>query len=252
MPTDINTDRHNASDVTDDNATAPRLDSPTDLRPPLPEGNPTPVADDQGDIEATIGPGARDEVANPTGGLDRATPEDDNSLSRRRGRRFRVAGLRPVRAATLFGVLSLIALAGLCGWLGWQVHRQHADDHQRAAYLQAARQGALNLTTIDWQHADADVQRILDSSAGTFHDDFSTRANDFIGVVKETQSHTEGSITESGVESENGTSANVLVAVNVKTTQAGQAQQSNRGWRMRISVERVGDAVKISNVEFVP
>jgi Mce-associated membrane protein len=250
VPTDVNTDRHNATNVTEDNAKAARLE-PTDLHPHLSEGDPTPVTDAHGGDQAVGRHEAQDDGADATAALDPA-PTDGDSLSRRRGRRFLAAGLRPVGAAALFGSLSLIAIAGLCGWLGWQVHRQQAADHQRAVYLQAGRQGALNLTTIDWQHADADVQRILDSSAGTFRDDFSTRAMDFIGVVKETHSHTEGSVTEAGLESETATGAHVLVAVNVKTTQAGQTQQSNRGWRMRISVERVGDTVKVSNVEFVP
>ena len=50
-------------------------------------------------------------------------------------------------------------------------------------FVQVARQGALNLTTIDCQSADADVQRILDSATGTFYDDFSKRSQPFIDVV---------------------------------------------------------------------
>jgi Mce-associated membrane protein len=44
----------------------------------------------------------------------------------------------------------------------------------------------------------------------------------------------------------------VLVAVNVQTTTSGAPQQTPRAWRMRISVQKVGDDVKVSNVEFVP
>ena len=46
---------------------------------------------------------------------------------------------------------------------------------QRSHFLQVARQGALNLTTIDWQKAEGDVQRILDGATGQFHDDFAKR-----------------------------------------------------------------------------
>jgi Mce-associated membrane protein len=158
----------------------------------------------------------------------------------------------PHRAALTFGLIALTAIAGLSGWLGYQLHREQKADQQYAVYLQTGRQGALNLTTIDWQHADSDVQRILDSATGTFHDDFAARTNDFIDVVKQTQSHTEGSIVETGVESETPTGAKILVAVNVKSTQAGQPEERSRGWRMRILVERVDDTAKIANVEFVP
>jgi len=38
----------------------------------------------------------------------------------------------------------------------------------------------------------------------------------------------------------------------VKTTLAGAPQQDPRAWRMRIDVQRVGEQVKVANVEFVP
>ena len=118
--------------------------------------------------------------------------------------------------------------------------------------MQVARQGALNLTTIDWQRADADVQRILDSATGEFYDDFAKRSAPFIKVVKEAKSTSTGSITEAGLESEAGDSAQVLVAVAVKTSNVGAPDQQPREWRMRIAVQKVGDVMKVSNVEFVP
>jgi Mce-associated membrane protein len=38
----------------------------------------------------------------------------------------------------------------------------------------------------------------------------------------------------------------------VKTSNAGAAQQEPRAWRMRITVQKVGDDAKVSQVEFVP
>jgi Mce-associated membrane protein len=119
-------------------------------------------------------------------------------------------------------------------------------------FLQVGRQGAINLTTIDWQHADSDVQRILKSATGTFFDDFSKRSQPFIDVVKQAQSTSVGTVTEAGVESVTGDSAQILVAVSVKTTNIGAPEQKPRAWRMRINVQRVGDEAKISNVGFVP
>ena len=129
---------------------------------------------------------------------------------------------------------------------------RYKADEQRKLFLQVGRQGALNLTTIDWQHADADVQRVLDSSTGTFYDDFQSRAAPFVEVVKQAQSKSVGTISEAGLESESDNAAKVLVAVTVNTTNAGAPEQQPRSWRMRISVEKVGDDAKVSNVEFVP
>jgi Mce-associated membrane protein len=159
-----------------------------------------------------------------------------------------------LRLATLVGLVLVVALAGLTGWLGFRTYQSHKADEQRKLFLEVGRQGALNLTTIDFQEADKDVQRILDSATGTFYDDFQKRSQPFVEVVKQAQSKSVGSIAEAGLEqnsiTDNG--AQVLVAVTVKTSNAGAPDQQPRAWRMRISVQKVGDEAKVSNVEFVP
>jgi Mce-associated membrane protein len=157
-----------------------------------------------------------------------------------------------VKLATIVGLVAVVVLAGLTGWLGFRAYKSHQADEQRKLFLEVGRQGALNLTTIDWQQADADVQRILDSATGTFYDDFQKRAQPFVEVVKQAQSKSVGTIAEAGLESESNDGAQVLVAVTVKTSNAGAPDQQPRAWRMRISVQKVGDEAKVSNVEFVP
>ena len=156
------------------------------------------------------------------------------------------------RLALAYGLAIVAALAGVVGWLGYRTYESHQADEQRKLFLQVGRQGALNLTTIDYMEADADVQRILDSATGTFHDDFQKRSQPFIEVVKQAQSRSQGRVTEAGLESEDGDGAQVLVAVTVETSNAGEAEQRPRAWRMRIGVKKVGDSVMVSNVDFVP
>ena len=110
----------------------------------------------------------------------------------------------------------------------------------------------LNLTTIDWQKADADVQRILDSATGQFYDDFAKRSGPFIELVKQAKSVSVGTVSEAGLESQTADSAQVLVAVSVTTSYSGAPQPDPHAWRMRISVQKVGGQEKVSNVEFVP
>jgi len=157
-----------------------------------------------------------------------------------------------LRLATIAGLVLVVVLAGLTGWLGFRSYQSHQADEERKLFLQVGRQGALNLTTIDWQQADKDVQRILDSATGTFYDDFQKRAQPFVEVVKQAQSKSVGTISEAGLESESDNGAQVLVAVQVKTSNAGAPEQAPRAWRMRISVQKVGDEAKVANVEFVP
>ncbi len=157
-----------------------------------------------------------------------------------------------VRLAMIAGLVLVLALGGLSGWLGFRAYESHQADEQRKLFLQVGRQGALNLTSINFENAEADVQRILDSATGTFYDDFQKRAQPFIDVVKQAQSKSVGTIAEAGLESDSENEANVLVAVTVKTSNAGAPEQEPRAWRMRISVQKVGDEAKVSNVEFVP
>jgi Mce-associated membrane protein len=157
-----------------------------------------------------------------------------------------------LRLALGLGLLIVTALGGLVGWLGFRANESHQHEQQRAMFLAAARQGALNLTTISYTEVDADIKRILDSATGTFHDDFEKRSQPFVEVVKQAQSKSEGKVTEAGLESMQGDNARALVAVTVTTSNAGAAQQEPRSWRMRINVQKVGEEAKISNVEFVP
>ncbi|OSC38946.1 mammalian cell entry protein [Mycobacterium decipiens] len=156
------------------------------------------------------------------------------------------------RRITMFGLAVVVALATLVGWLGFRVHQSHQAQAQRSQYLQVARQAAVNLTTIDYQHADADVRRILDGATGEFYNDFARRSGPFIEVLKQAKADTVGTITEAGLQTQTADTAQVLVAVSVRTFNAGEADPVPRSWRMRITVQKVGDQVKVSNVGFVP
>lgn len=155
------------------------------------------------------------------------------------------------RRATLFGLCVVLALTGLAGWWGWRLHQSQQTQAQRSHYLQVAKQGALNLTTINWQHADADVRRILDGATGQFHDDFAKRSQPFVEVLQQAKAVTVGTVTEAALESETPDGAQALVLVSVRTSNAGEPDPVPRAWRMRINVQRVGTDIKVSNVGFV-
>ena len=160
--------------------------------------------------------------------------------------------LTPAHVALLASVAIFVVAAALVGFLGFRTYQSEQAKQRDELFVAAARQGAVNLTTIDWQEADADINRILDSATGTFYDDFSKRSQPFVEVVKQAQSKSVGSVTEAGLESESGDQAQVLVAVTVKTTNIGAQEQRPRAWRMRIDVQKFGDQAKVSNVQFVP
>jgi Mce-associated membrane protein len=157
----------------------------------------------------------------------------------------------PVRKVLIAGLALVVVLAAVTGWFGYQAYQADQDQKERDLFLEVGRQAAQNLTTIDWERAEADVQRVLDVATGTFYDDFQKRAQPFMQVVKEAKSKSVGTLGEAGLESVSGDEAQVLVAVTVQSSNAGAPEQAPRPWRMRLTVQRVDDGAKVSQVEFV-
>ncbi|MCV7100430.1 hypothetical protein [Mycobacterium palustre] len=184
-----------------------------------------------------------DESPTTTGG------KDDDAVDRPGPITARTSG---VRFALIVGLLVTAAMTAVGGWFGWQTYQAHQRTATRELLVATARQGAVNLTSIDYSKADADVKRILDSATGKFYDEFSQRSKAFVDVVRQAQSKSEGKVTAAGIESSGANDARVLVAVTVTTSNVAAQQQPTRNWRMRIDVQKTGSGAKVSNVEFVP
>lgn len=159
--------------------------------------------------------------------------------------------LTGMRTAAAVSAVAFVALAGVAGWMGYQILDDRRAHAQQSELVEVARQGAVNLTTIDHATVDADMQRILDTSTGVFHDDFQKRSQAFADVVKRAGSKSEGSVVSSALESRDGATARVLVVMSVTMTSAGAAQQDPQAWRMRIGVQQSDGVAKVSDVEFV-
>jgi Mce-associated membrane protein len=153
------------------------------------------------------------------------------------------------RTALIAGLIGASVLAALVGWLGFRAYEAHTIEAQRSLFVQVARQGAVNLSTVDYEHAADDAQRILDSATGKFYDSFFHRKQSYIDNATQTRSKTTGTVIDAGLESQTGDVGRVLVAVTVRD--ARRAEQEPQFWRMRITVQKTGDVAKVSDVEFV-
>jgi Mce-associated membrane protein len=158
---------------------------------------------------------------------------------------------RPIPAERLALIIGLVAgmlLAGLVGWLGFRAYDAHNLEARRALFVQTGRQEAVNLSTVDYQHADADAQRILDLASGKFYTAFTRRKQSYIDSAKQMRSKTVGTVTDAGLESQSGDLGRVLVAVTVSSSDPTQAQREPQYGRMRITVRKVGDVAKVTDV----
>lgn len=204
--------------------------------------------------EDAIGAGDEDSTPAPLKGIDQPDQEPSSPLENHRKRKWplSLSELSPLQMALVVGLASFVAVGTLCSWLGYRAHQAREEDQFRALLIQIGKQAAVNLTTIDYEHAERDVQRILDSATGEFREDFKNRSGPFIDIVKKVQSKSVGTVTEAGLESMNPQEGRVLLAVTVKSSSRGSPDEKPRYWRMRVTVGREGDEAKVSRVDFIP
>lgn len=152
------------------------------------------------------------------------------------------------RIALVVGLAAGVVLAVLVGWLGFRTYEaQHREAH-RALFVQTAEDVAVNLSSVDYQHADADAQRIADSATGRFADSFARHRQAYVDSALRSRSRFLGTVTDAGLESQTADQGRVLVAVTVKSADPAQVPQF---LRMRVTVQKTGDVAKVSDVEFV-
>ncbi|WP_244606237.1 hypothetical protein [Mycobacterium attenuatum] len=176
---------------------------------------------------------------------------DAEALPARPRRRLRLN--RSVVAAVLAVAVILAALSGSVYMV--VQHRDAIRHRERVAeFAAAARQGVVTLTSLDFNNAKHDVQRILDDSTGTFRDDMAKVADDFVAVVEQSKVVEQGSVQAVAVDLDSVTddSAVVLVASTSEVTNAAGAKQDPRKFRLIVTITREGDQLKMSKVEFVP
>ena len=178
------------------------------------------------------------------------TVEDADDPARRRSR---MAGM--TWASTLakpVAIILILGFTGASGYMVWKSQEATRQQQRTAAIVAGARQGIVNLTSLDFNRAKEDVQRVIDSSTGEFRDQFQQRAADFTRVVQESKAITEGTVNGAAVEYMDEHSARVLVCATSRVTNKPDAKDEPRTWRLKVTVADDGGQYKMSKVEFVP
>lgn len=160
----------------------------------------------------------------------------------------------PGRAA-LAASLVLVAVAGLLGatgWMLWEHHKADAERHRSAEYAAAARQGVVNLMSMDYAHAQESVQRVIDDSMGRMKTNFEDTSKDLIKALQDSKMVTKVTVNDAAVESMDEETATVLIAATShrEGPNAPKEDQQPRVWRVVVTVQRDGGQIKMSDVEF--
>ncbi|MEO6204900.1 MAG: hypothetical protein ABIO67_05900 [Mycobacteriales bacterium] len=156
----------------------------------------------------------------------------------------------PVALVLGIGVLLLALLvAALVGSLTLRSYDERAS--ARAGALAAARQEALNLTSIDGREIEADLKRVLDGATGQFKTDFAQRSEDLKKVLADNNVIAEGRVLEAALVRADTESATALVVVdsNVKNKAAPDGRSNT--YRMQLDLERHNGRWLTSTLQFV-
>lgn len=184
----------------------------------------------------------------PTAVVDEAADGPDG---RRRGR----FSAPRVSLRVAIGAVAIVLTVGFVvssGYMIWH-HRQVVAEQQRSAeFVAAARQGVVTLMSLDFTRAEEDVQRILDNTTGAFREEFAGQAESFTDVAQQSKVVTEATVNAVAVRSMTQDTANVLVAVTTRVSNAAANEQPPRSWRLSVDVARDGGQIKLAKVEFVP
>ncbi len=163
----------------------------------------------------------------------------------KRGRVFRIA----LVALSVF----VVALAAATVVFGLRWRNDHAADARRNDAVAAARQVALNLTSINSKTADADVDRLISGATGDFRSLFTQNLDSYVDIVKQNQVVTTGQVTEAGVQDINANTAHIILAVQSTVRNTAVPNGEVRTYRMALQMEHHGNGSwLVSRVDFVP
>jgi Mce-associated membrane protein len=146
---------------------------------------------------------------------------------------------------------ALLLLLGAAVVLSLQVRGASLDDKAREGALTAAKQTALNLTSIDQEEFDEDVERVLEGATGEFRQDFTARLTELEQLLEENEVTAEGRVLEAGLVRSDRRTATALVVVDSTVSNKAIPQGRVSSYRMKLELEKVGDRWMTSTLDFV-
>ena len=155
------------------------------------------------------------------------------------------------RALTVGLVVATLLTTALMLWLSMRLYDRHETDMRRQDILSAARQSALNFTSLDYRHYDRDSANVLKSATGDFKKQFSAQTHDLTELVARNKSVSEGQVLDAGIVRSDARSARVLVVADSKVTNTAAPEGEARTYRLQLDLVYRGGRWLTSDVEFV-
>jgi Mce-associated membrane protein len=179
---------------------------------------------------------------------------DDSKPARWRSRRRWPWRLRrPTRHAVGTGTAIMLLCASMAasGYMVWQ-HRTLVQQRQHAAeFAAAAREEVATLMSIDPAHAAESIQHAIDDTTGALKSQMEATSSYMAKNAQDAQVTTKATVQDVAVESMTDNSAVVLVVTKSDTINPDKSVRPSVFWRLGVNLDRDGDRLKMSKLEFV-
>ena len=160
---------------------------------------------------------------------------------------------RPTRKAVGVGTAIMLICASLAasGYIVWQhrtlvLQRQHAEE-----FAAAAREEVATLMSIDPAHAAENVQHTIDDTTGALKSQLEATSSYMAKNAQDAQVTTKATVQDVAVESMTDNSAVVLVVAKSDTINPDKSVRPPVFWRLSVNIDRDGDRLKMSKLDFV-
>jgi Mce-associated membrane protein len=179
---------------------------------------------------------------------------DDSKPARWRSRRrwpwrLHVPSRKAVGVGT--GIVLLCASLAASGYILWQhrtlvQQREHADE-----FAAAAREEVATMMSIDPAHAAENLQHTIDDATGALKSQLEATSSYVVKNTQEAQVTTKATVQDVAVESMTDSSAVVLVVAKSDTINPDKSNRPTVFWRLSVNIERDGNRLKMSKLDFV-
>ena len=190
------------------------------------------------------------EQPQPTEDADVAEAKPAASRWRRRWRwRLR----RPTRTTVGVGTAIVLICASLAasGYIVWQ-HRTLVQQRQHAAeFAAAAREEVAMLMSIDPAHAVENLQHTIDDTTGALKSQLEATSSYMAKNAQDAQVTTKATVQDVAVVSMTDNSAVVLIVAKSDTINPDKSVRPPVFWRLSVNIDRDGDRLKMSKLDFV-
>jgi Mce-associated membrane protein len=160
---------------------------------------------------------------------------------------------RPTGKAIGIGSVVVLLCAALAasGYIAWQ-HRTLVQRQQHAEeFAAAAREEVAALMSIDPAHAGESIQHSIDDTTGALKSQLEVTSSNMVKNAQEAQITTKATVQDAAVESMSDNSAVLLVIAKSDTINADKSNRPAVFWRLSVNIDRDGDRLKISRLDFV-